>query len=83
MKIGCVGVPVPEHVKQAEAPYYQIQKVADLGGQITGVMSWQYDQDERKRLREFADSKGIELECWVAGLRRQRTRSRASGSTAA
>ena len=68
MKIGCVGVPVPEHVKPEEAPYYQIQTVADLGGQITGVMSWQFDQDERKRLREFADSKGVELECWVAGV---------------
>ncbi len=68
MKIGCVGVPVPEYVKPAEAAYYQIQKVADLGGQITGVMAWHFDQDERKRLREFADGKGIELECWVAGV---------------
>jgi hypothetical protein len=25
------------------------------------------DADERKRLREFADSKGVELECYVAG----------------
>ncbi len=68
MKIGCVGVLVPEHVKPAERPYYQIQKVADLGGQITGVMAWDLTPDERKRLREFADSKGIELECWVAGV---------------
>ena len=67
MKIGCVGFRIPEHVEPAERLYWQIQQVADLGGQITGVMAWDLDADDRRRLRAFADDKGVELECYIAG----------------
>ena len=67
MKIGCVGLVVPEHVAPAERLYWQIQQVADLGGQITGVMAWDLDAAERARLRAFADERRVELECYVTG----------------
>lgn len=65
MKIGCVGLRVPADVEPADHVYWQIRRVADLGGQITGVSAWRLDAETRKRVRAFADDRGVELESYV------------------
>jgi sugar phosphate isomerase/epimerase len=67
MKIGCVGLRVPDHVEPGERLRWQIQTVADLGGEITGIMAWDLDAEDRRRLRAFADERSVELESYVTG----------------
>lgn len=63
-----VGIPAPSNVDPGERIFWQIQKVTDLGGQITGVGAWQLDDDTLKHVRDSADEKGVELESYVGGV---------------